>query len=716
MKKKFMVYSLWCIAKKRKCYFFFFFILFSINSQLSTINSYADTVYMKDGATQKGLVVEEYYDRFVFNTEDGEKEILKSNIDEIFFSEPYWNNLYLGKKFEKEDDFDSALRFYRLALQADPDFGIAEDAIKGLEDAKWRFKKSWRYRELREMLNVQLGMFLKRDKEKIVVKKIGPARQDILKGDVLIRCWAEPLTYADLKNATKVLIGLSNTILKLVVEREIEIETTQTMKLFRPFAVSMEVEGPTIRTIKEDSATYRSGLRQGDLIVKINDRSTRYMKLGEMKRRLFGKAKEKLLTIRRGITLMRKREETNGTKRAMWVWHSKEVLLDDARKKVLLKFCKEKNIGTLFFQLQYQFVPYEGQTACKLLHETKLKSFLKDAHSQDIKVHMLDGSPTFCLENEHGLVLAQLRAILDFNSKAAPLERVDGVHYDNEPYLLTGFNSNLKEDIIKQFLLLNQKCRKLIDSSSIKLEFGIDIPFWFDQLGRLDQKLIDICDNVGIMDYRNFASGPDGIVNRALATLKYSSSVGKKVFVGVETSKYPLQEVYIVSIVPEDKLNKIIEEKKGALDLAGQNRFEGFGLRLHTSDKKMYVGLVKPEGAEGEAFKQALFKLGDIFGRVERPDEKAQYDELSFDVQYNLSKNPEFRDTQAEEYTTEGENIYLVFKAKEVMLEKLTFADSTEKDLESVLAEAAREFRNFPAFAGFAIHHYKSYKALCNKK
>lgn len=686
------------------------FLLLTPYSLILTTLLHADTIYLTDGATQKGLIVEEYYDRFVFSTEEGEKEILKSSIDEIFFDEPYQNNLYLGKKFEQDGDFENALKFYRLSIQSNPNFKDGQDAVKGLEDAKWRFKKSWRYSELEKILKSQLEVSLKDVHGKIIVKDhIPPTRwngfrvavSDTLQiGDVLISSWAQPLTYAGLKRACRFLIGLSNTMLKLIIERDIKLEAISGFNLFSPLIIGVELQGPMIKFIKEESAPYKAGLRKGDLIVKIDGVSTRYMELKEIKRRIFN-SKNKTVTARREVILMRRRTENNkGHLNAIWVWHSKEVLLDEAHKKELLDFCKEKNIGTLFFQLQYEF----KDGICKLLYELELRAFIKEAHSDAIKIHLLDGSPTFCLEKGHPLVLAQLKAIMDFNSNASVQERCDGVHYDNEPYLLPVFQSNLKEDIIRQFILLNQKCRDLISSSGVKLEFGIDIPFWFDELDRLDAKLIDICDNIGIMDYRNFASGPDGIVHHALDELKYAASVGKKVYVGVETSQYPRQEVYFVSCVDIDKFSLL------------ENKFEGFETRVYRGEKYIYIGLVKSEGVKEEDFNKGLFKLSEQFGKITRPKDEKEYNDLIFNVQHDLSGNPEFSDIQPQEYTDEGGNIYLIFKAKEAMLEKLTFANLTEKDLNLVLSEAKKEFETYPSFIGFAIHHYRSYKTLCEKR
>jgi hypothetical protein len=43
-------------------------------------NAPADTVYVKDGKELKGIVVEDFKDRIIFSTADGEITVMKSDI------------------------------------------------------------------------------------------------------------------------------------------------------------------------------------------------------------------------------------------------------------------------------------------------------------------------------------------------------------------------------------------------------------------------------------------------------------------------------------------------------------------------------------------------------------------------------------------------------------------------------------------------------------
>jgi hypothetical protein len=175
--------------------------------------------------------------------------------------------------------------------------------------------------------------------------------------------------------------------------------------------------------------------------------------------------------------------------------------------------------------------------------------------------------------------------------------------------------------------------------------------------------------------------------------------------VGVETSKYPAQEVFFIAVLGP--------EEAGRLGRPG--RFDGYDVRAYAYDSRVYAGLVKPAAAAEDQFMAALLEFAGLAGTVAKPQAAEDADSLIFDITAAISRNPEFRNARTQEYISSDGKACLLIRTDEVMLEKLTFADSTEKNMEAVLAEACAEFKRHPSFAGFAIHHYKSYKELCEK-
>ncbi len=333
--------------------------------------------------------------------------------------------------------------------------------------------------------------------------------------------------------------------------------------------------------------------------------------------------------------------------RAMWLWDTKDLLGDDQNQDRLLDFCRKRAITEIFLQLPYEKVEKEGIREI-IWDRAKMKSLLFKLHSAEIRIHALDGDPRFALREWHDHVIATIQSILEFNKSATPDERFDGIRYDNEPYLLPYFAGIQKESILKQYLYILRISKSISESAG--LEFGVDIPFWFDQKneffepiteleGRpLTEHILDIVDNIGIMDYRTEAYGADGVIVHALGELGYASKKGRKVFVGLETTD-----------VPDET---ILEFGRGK---------ENSGILLQKSGGTKTL----------------------------------------------LQWIPELRGIDPKSGT-------FLFQKKKTFVPsgKLTFKDKNISELAEVMKKAESEFRRFPSFRGFAIHHYKSYKLL----
>ena len=58
-----------------------------------------DTVYLNDGKEKKGIVVEDYTDRIVLSTYEGEKTLFKKNISKVVYDLTEQNLVKLGDKY-----------------------------------------------------------------------------------------------------------------------------------------------------------------------------------------------------------------------------------------------------------------------------------------------------------------------------------------------------------------------------------------------------------------------------------------------------------------------------------------------------------------------------------------------------------------------------------------------------------------------------------------
>jgi hypothetical protein len=226
------------------------------------------------------------------------------------------------------------------------------------------------------------------------------------------------------------------------------------------------------------------------------------------------------------------------------------------------------------------------------------------------------------------------------------------VRYNNEPYILSDFAGIHKQSIIEQYLGFLRLSKEL--TASANLEFGVDIPFWFDQNNEffepiaevknrpLTECILDIVDNIGIMNYRTQAYGADGVIANALGELQYATEKGKKVFIGLETTKLP--DETILEFGRERGPSKIQLKKQGGTKILLQWFPE-------STDSETKSGI-------------CLFQQKKIF----------------------------------------------------VPAGKLTFAEKSKRDLYRIMEKAEPEFQRYPGFYGFAIHYYESFQALCQKE
>ncbi len=337
--------------------------------------------------------------------------------------------------------------------------------------------------------------------------------------------------------------------------------------------------------------------------------------------------------------------------KALWLWETNKIVKSGAEMAALLDFCKQHAITELFVQIPYEAEQKNGKWRFDW-DAAAMKPFLSRLHRAGIRVHALDGDRRYALRKWHGRVLGLIERVIEYNRGAAPEERFIGIRYDNEPYLLPSFSGVQKESILNQYLELLERSQALAREGG--LVFGVDIPFWFDDVneffeptarvrGRpVSESILDIVDNVGIMDYRTSAYGADGVIAHADNELRYAEKVGKKVYIGLETVWLPDETIY------------------------------EFG--------------VKGRGS------------------------KVRIQELEGD-QIRLDWIP------AGEPTAAGGGIVLhQRRVVEVPSTKITFDRKTPEDLETVLRQSERELRRFSSFYGFVIHSYESYRSWLKKE
>lgn len=348
--------------------------------------------------------------------------------------------------------------------------------------------------------------------------------------------------------------------------------------------------------------------------------------------------------------------------RALWVWNTAELLRDAAARAALLTFLERQGFAVVYLQLP-------GETGVPARLEAgdaaALRNLVGALQGLGLSVRALDGHASFVLPEKRRQVLDTVRDVAAYNAAAAPGERFSGVHYDVEPYLLPGFGGPRREEYLTDFVQLVARVASLARRHGLLV--GVDLPFWYDMPDEVDGELltvehkgrrrvvtehvIDLVDAVTLMDYRTAAYGPDGVLFHAAGELAYADRAGKRVYVGLETGVLP-DETYVT--------------------------FAGEAQRgLPRDEAGPRVVLV----ARGTAATVYLVGPEPLAGRL-RVEEGATV--LSWPVTGRVP----------------------------IPASKLTFAELGGGALAAVLRQVGHELRGRPSFAGFALHHYESLRAL----
>jgi hypothetical protein len=266
---------------------------------------------------------------------------------------------------------------------------------------------------------------------------------------------------------------------------------------------------------------------------------------------------------------------------AIWMWEqdSEQVLEHPAKAKEMMAFLKRRNIDTLYLYAD----AHSGRHL--LLSQPQLyKRLIEQLHQRGIKVHALLGSwplhtERYILPENREQALLMVQRVLDYNHQAPELSRFDGINLDIEPHVLDDWSVR-KEEYLQMFLNVSESWMTLKRQMNQNIQIGPAMAFWLDGIeiehaGRrkpASEHLQDIYDHVVLMDYRDHAHGPDGILSHASQELEYARKTGKRVMLGVETSPSDIRKLSFNHTTAEQmahELDLVSQTLKGHPAFAG---------------------------------------------------------------------------------------------------------------------------------------------------
>lgn len=268
--------------------------------------SFADFLVLSAGQQIKGLLLEEYVDRVLISTYEGEKVIMKNEISRIVYESEDQKLIQQGNEFRQKGDNTQALSYYKKALEVNTDSKQARQLIFSTQariDAKFSEKAQKKvdllnmiitegHKDLSakvevskgssflEELRFQQGLILKEQdgRIKIGINYQAPARNSGLEsGDILLAMDAELVSYRSAEEVAQLLVGATGrSVFQLGIERTVAIEEISSIREIG-CQFSLEYEGLTIKMVRPESLAEKRGLIAGDRIIQINTNPTKYM-------------------------------------------------------------------------------------------------------------------------------------------------------------------------------------------------------------------------------------------------------------------------------------------------------------------------------------------------------------------------------------------------------------------------------------------------------
>lgn len=438
------------------------------------------------------------------------------------------------------------------------------------------------------------------------------------------------------------------------------------------------------------------------------------------------------------------RSEPAMDQKAMWLWSTADLLQSQDRWTELFDFCQQQSIGQLWIQLPYKihssaesassstFDSVSSTYTCAIQMQQQLRGFVRLAHGRHLKIHALDGAPEYCLREQHGIPLTVVDAIISFNRQGNADECFDGIHFDNEPYLLVAWNTpERREEILREFLELNVECQRRVREKST-MQYGIDLPFWwqtrYETTGKCHGSVsfrgvrkaasyhcIDMLDNVGVMNYRDSADGADGMLAHSRELLEYADRArGAVIYMGVETFSCDNPRVWFCLGLPRHEFTNAVLRNPA---ISNRSRIDGHRIHVLDDGQYVHVGIEVPRSMTDEQLAQAERALHELAQRFRfQTEQQSTMSRARLRAQQAIDTNPEWRSFQVRDIpAVDDQDAVAGFSAEAIMLAKVTFADNSSGEFREQTEAATDYFRTFKSYAGMAIHFYETYRSLIEK-
>jgi C-terminal processing protease CtpA/Prc len=266
---------------------------------------------MRDGRRIKGLVVDEYRDRIILSTGEGEKTLMKSDIRSVFYSSEEDSLMREAFEYFNRGRLVEAYNVFGGVLELDPDNERARDMrmhIRGSMESSAREKflapadrekagHSDMSRDGTEpRLEKVLGLYLEEGERNVIVSRVEKglylsSEGEIELGDRIVKIGGILTAFMDIEEVSSLLMAQGE--VKLTVERTVFPELSSRRGILGRIlygryrnilgaALKLYRQGITVKDVIPGGAFDLAGIRDGDLVLRIEGENTRYMPMTEV--------------------------------------------------------------------------------------------------------------------------------------------------------------------------------------------------------------------------------------------------------------------------------------------------------------------------------------------------------------------------------------------------------------------------------------------------
>ncbi|MBI2618580.1 MAG: hypothetical protein HYW57_00690 [Ignavibacteriales bacterium] len=356
-----------------------------------------------------------------------------------------------------------------------------------------------------------------------------------------------------------------------------------------------------------------------------------------------------------------KAAHTHRRENAMWIWNTAELTENKKRADVLIDFLRDQRIDHVFLALPYDASEHgEGVN----IDRPRLAPLVRSLNAAAVKVHALLGDKDFVLPHSRSFVLNSMNNIVQYQRTVHPGEQFYGIHVDIEPHLLPGFNSPRQEWFLTNFIEVLAACAGIARDGGLII--GADLPTWLDAANELTHLSPEIS-RQGVIKpaYQHVLDLMDLVV-----LMDYRTNVqGDDGIVLHAREELRYAEQRGVRIFVGLETAPLLDETL--------IRFRGAPVNRVTDGSGQYVVL-----SPGEDLLSVSLVSGAEAGE--------------------MLKRPRIV-------------VWPVERAIPLPASRLSFARSGIYQLAQVVTESEPILSQWKSFAGFAFHHYESYRSLLRK-